>query len=68
MTISYLMYKSSKFKCFVTVQMTWEPKKACYKGNQKLKEVFPIRHAIIQLKIWYLEFAKITSHKNDWLI
>lgn len=24
--ISYLMYKSSKFKCFVNVQMTWEPK------------------------------------------
>lgn len=24
--ISHLMYKSSKFKCFVNVQMTWEPK------------------------------------------
>lgn len=65
--ISHLMYKSSKFKCFVNVQMTWEPKISFYEGKQKLK-VFPIRHAIIQLKILYLEFVKITFYKNGWLI
>lgn len=41
-------------------------KSACYERKQKLN-VFPIRHTIIQLKILYLEFLKITFLQK-WLV
>lgn len=60
--ISLFMYRSSKFKCSVNVQMIWGPKISLLYGKQKFKKVFSKRHAIIQFKILH-SFLKCLLQK-----